>query len=702
MLIMDDNHWLVEWLAYHWTTVNLRYLIMAIDGRSRTSPVTILDRWAGRIDFELWNDEHFFPKIPERLRDLQAINERRQQVFLAACMRELKLNHHRASWVMFTDTDEFITVNPLVNASNDNINPLYRSRGRPDLGQRNSLLKWLDAERVESNTTCFSMGRYQFSPDETPYERVQNKVPSFLNGSDFLTLRWLRPAGDLVGPKNVVYLPSVPWEMVPRNRTHQHRVIPELCEEPGFEKNANNSLIQVYHYFGTLEQFQFRDDARNKGNTDRQWGRNTRFQRFMGSTKDLDDSLRPWLGCFVREVGETEAARLLEGVGKTEGWPPAAAHLDRYAFLPPADDYRPAAEADEKEQEKEKEKEEGDGGDDDGEGDDEGGGDDEEGEDGGEGDEEASEGDKDGVAEETEHGNEDDGGSDSGKGEGETEDHEGNETRHGKEKEGSQNDESSTVFYSVARPDRSGAIVGDMLIAHAYAFSQNLTYGGACDVDEAPERLEQAKALITTLGLDDVLKFSCPSDKAKPSFMSPRKYRAKKSSALSDSYLQHVRSQVHYPPERHGGAVIHMRRGDVSPCGKYANRYLPNSYYQEIIADFIPPGMNVTILSESESAESFDDFSNYTLWLDSDLPSAWRAMLTADFVVLSKSSFSFVPAMLNPTGTVLYAPFLLSPLPGWVTVPPAIQERARARVSDIVNTLCSEEEKKVALRRLSQ
>lgn len=30
MLIMDDNHWLVEWLAYHWTTLNLRNMIIAI------------------------------------------------------------------------------------------------------------------------------------------------------------------------------------------------------------------------------------------------------------------------------------------------------------------------------------------------------------------------------------------------------------------------------------------------------------------------------------------------------------------------------------------------------------------------------------------------------------------------------------------------------------------------------------------------
>jgi hypothetical protein len=58
--------------------------------------------------------------------------------------------------------------------------------------------------------------------------------------------------------------------------------------------------------------------------------------------------------------------------------------------------------------------------------------------------------------------------------------------------------------------------------------------------------------------------------------------------------------------------------------------------------------------------------------------------------------------MFNPTETMLYTPFLLSPLPGWVTVPLAIQERSQAQVLEMVNAMCSKEEKKVALRRLLQ
>ena len=37
-----------------------------------------------------------------------------------------------------------------------------------------------------------------------------------------------------------------------------------------------------------------------------------------------------------------------------------------------------------------------------------------------------------------------------------------------------------TTFYSIARTDRSGAFVHDMLLAHAYAFTEGNVYGGTC------------------------------------------------------------------------------------------------------------------------------------------------------------------------------------------------------------------------------
>jgi hypothetical protein len=107
--------------------------------------------------------------------------------------------------------------------------------------------------------------------------------------------------------------------------------------------------------------------------------------------------------------------------------------------------------------------------------------------------------------------------------------HEHEKASDGTEAADVQSDEPSAVFYSMAHGNHSRAIVGDVLMVQIYTFSQNLTYAGTGDVnDNAPGRHEPAKALIAALGLGDVLRFSCPSYKARPSFLRSKKYRQKK------------------------------------------------------------------------------------------------------------------------------------------------------------------------------
>lgn len=97
--------------------------------------------------------------------------------------------------------------------------------------------------------------------------------------------------------------------------------------------------------------------------------------------------------------------------------------------------------------------------------------------------------------------------------------------------------------------------------------------------------------------------------------------------------------------------VVHIRRRDVTPCC-YPNWYLPNSYFASMITKFAreqEPGrpVEVHIFSQSDSHESFDDFSgkNYTLHLDGPVGEVWRAILSADVFIGSISEFSRVPAL---------------------------------------------------------
>jgi hypothetical protein len=628
MLIMDDNHWLVEWLAYHWTVLNLRFMIIAIDERSKTSPLSILDKWKGKIEFELWNDSHFFTLGDKEGMNLQEINLARQHAFLPKCMQVLKQRNY--SWTLFTDTDEFVVINPRTSQEG---HALFRP-SVPALDQPGSIMTFLkqEQEREDPHTICFSMGRLQFSPDEAKLEQVERDIPSYLNASHFMTLRWLYAADDLVGPKNIVDLSRVPARLIPQGETHQHRVIHDLCPEAGHTWTRKNSLLEIYHFLGTLEQHSFRADARLALKTA---GRNKRFDRYRGKHIGWNDDLRLWLKAFVSTVGQQEALRLLEGVGRTTGWEDSNLHAKRFAGpLDPITIYNDIK----LEQ------------------------DDDEGEDATEEEEAAAADGSDDVDDASER----------------------------------------PAFFTEARLDRAGASLGDMLLAHAYAFANNIIYGGACSPDDLPHQ-NSTQRLIDTVGLSDLLRFACPR-RDRDSMIARSVYANQGTSLFTPSYLNFLHGRVQYPATTTAkyNVAVHIRRGDVSPCSEYANRYLPNSHYLDILKEYVPSNLSVAVFSESNSVESWDDFRNCTLFLDTDLGEAWKAMMTADYVVVSKSSFSLIPAVLNRNATVIYTPFMHKKLKGWTEVSSTIQKKTSNRVLEIIQERCTKEEKKIALRKLKK
>ena len=64
LLIKDDNAILSEWIAYHYHTVNLRHLVVAVDPSSNESPASILNRWRQNTDLKVnyWNDTDYMPQ----------------------------------------------------------------------------------------------------------------------------------------------------------------------------------------------------------------------------------------------------------------------------------------------------------------------------------------------------------------------------------------------------------------------------------------------------------------------------------------------------------------------------------------------------------------------------------------------------------------------------------------------------------------
>ncbi|KAL7571862.1 hypothetical protein ACA910_002936 [Epithemia clementina (nom. ined.)] len=70
--------------------------------------------------------------------------------------------------------------------------------------------------------------------------------------------------------------------------------------------------------------------------------------------------------------------------------------------------------------------------------------------------------------------------------------------------------------------------------------------------------------------------------------------------------------------------------------------------------------------------------------LELDTPQwyVWKSIAVADVVVLSKSTFSYIPAMLNRNGTIIYTAFARRPMAHWTRAPTVILKESQRIVEE--------------------
>ena len=287
------------------------------------------------------------------------------------------------------------------------------------------------------------------------------------------------------------------------------------------------------------------------------------------------------------------------------------------------------------------------------------------------------------------------------------------------------NHDTRVKFYMVAKTDRSGAAIKDMLLGHSYAFANNMIFGGACidavnwdivrkqKLDNVQdlvlqERLPLRKKLTETLGLQDELPFDCPTDEdIKSGRATYLAHFTVRKPGFTAAWMEYLKSKTTFQyamkdPTEPLQVVVHVRRGDVTPCSLAKTRYLPNIYYLQaldlFLPQFCPSGdrpCQITIYTERESYESHQPFidRNYTLDYDSSIPDIWTAMVNADVLLMGMSSFSFVPAFLNRNTVIAayqYRPYVHANAHNkivWKDVPKDIFENA-LRVRDEFESKC--------------
>eukprot|EP00980_Cylindrotheca_fusiformis_P003718 scaffold823_cov86-Cylindrotheca_fusiformis.AAC.5 len=338
LLVMDDNHYLIEWLAYHYHTANLRNLIIVSDDKSMTSPRKVLERWKGRMDILMWKDEHYFTSKEFEEAQEQVVNyfgtdmsqslilhRARQRLFYFKCLQNFQ--QRGKSWVLLTDTDEFVRVNyDAARSSNVATVPIEQPGSISTLLQQHAIIS-NSPTSVKDNvplytlqsSPCVQVPRLRFAGGKETKTMivVEGTDGDGFNSSTFLTQRWTTHASPTDYKKNKISKAIVdvsriaPKDLLPVDSIHLP--VRAVCEQRRLHLRVPQSLLVIHHYLGDLEQYRYREND----------SRNNRSVQDYSSSKNIQNpetstEIQPWLGGFMKNMKNNDAKDLLDGVGQLE------------------------------------------------------------------------------------------------------------------------------------------------------------------------------------------------------------------------------------------------------------------------------------------------------------------------------------------------------------------------------------------------
>jgi hypothetical protein len=359
LLNYDDNHFLIEWLAFHYQTLPLRRLIIATDPRSRTSPSEILQRWQPLMNITEWSDDDYFPlsyrrsilksrKYPNTTK-LVLMHRTRQRFFYLNCMRQLRREHEadvnsslpvrssRRNWAVFIDVDEFLFPN-----RNWKFQFLLPSRQTGGVTIAQLLYRLQNSRNFQG--PCIGLPRLLFGTkrdddDNDPHRlaldtsvnaslvTVRDAISSITPKLLTWTWKWhetLQNNDRNKAGKAIIDLSRVPSNVIGLGQVDVHRPSMNCCTIEHVWTSNTDSPIVLHHYVGTLEQFTFRSDPREGKRT---FSNYLEYQNVNFSTIHPTDS-HQWLVDFVKTVGVEKAKVLLEGVGQVDKSAPPVLSLE--------------------------------------------------------------------------------------------------------------------------------------------------------------------------------------------------------------------------------------------------------------------------------------------------------------------------------------------------------------------------------------
>lgn len=362
LILKDDNHRLPEWLgtstavllsaylilfaasvvwpnmrvplaAYHYFAMPLRYLVVAVDPNSKTSPRQIFEKWGDWMTIVEWmpTDRRLFTDPSFRpARNIDAY--RKFQIgFYQQCTKHMI--QKKRKWTAYFDIDEFFTINSnFVKKSRTlfskpgSILRLTNELSSTHPRHGSLQIKNVSKAGLRRNTwyvrfkkhACITLPRVLISAKESSEEEVSAGAPSFVDARNFDTLRWRYGSKNQTG-KSIVDLSRVAESNKSLLVHNSHLPVKGHCKMLYFKPKSIQALpIRLHHYLGSWESYSCREDARENTAANRSVFAHSYEKWEAGALVHQgvpDDQVRPWIKGFVQMVGNEAAKTLLEGAG---------------------------------------------------------------------------------------------------------------------------------------------------------------------------------------------------------------------------------------------------------------------------------------------------------------------------------------------------------------------------------------------------
>ena len=340
LVIKDDNDRLSEWIAYHWLTLPLKYLVVAVDPTGNTSPAKILSlfndtKYNLGMEIIMWNDVDFGHWVDEGMDGVHKHRDR-QKRFLATCQKYHKARNR--TWLAIVDPDEYLTFNIL---SDDDRDPERRNdvdvfgfidgKNFTDRGYRikthnsrrqmteenvltqKTIFEYISENKEEipwKNEPCYLVPRTLFSAIESPSETVQDAGTATygLDANNFSTLKYFKHGEkgswhDNKFGKVIIDLSRIDEKEITYAMPNIHSPL-KSCYYPF--RLYETGLLRVHHYLGSWEQYSARSDVRRSRD---------KFDANAFVNFGTDYQLQGWLRRFVEIVGEQNSKEILQHSG---------------------------------------------------------------------------------------------------------------------------------------------------------------------------------------------------------------------------------------------------------------------------------------------------------------------------------------------------------------------------------------------------